>query len=95
MTILDAAVRGDVPADCPTNRSSVLAENDDLLSSKGGEGGLARCLHPLDACNVQGRGLFFVPIRVFPGRGIISLSFFGGDWSLDNLDWPTRRVARG
>jgi hypothetical protein len=42
LTILDAAVCGDVPAGCRTNRSGVLAENDDLLSlalsSKGGEG---------------------------------------------------------
>jgi hypothetical protein len=40
--ILEAAVRGDLPAGCRTNMSGVLAENDDLLSlplsSKGGEG---------------------------------------------------------
>jgi len=42
ITGLEAAVRGDMPADCRINVSGGLAENDDLLSlplsSKGGEG---------------------------------------------------------
>jgi hypothetical protein len=57
MTILDAAVRGDVPADCPTNRSSVLAENDDLLSlplsSRGGEGNGAAASEDRYGCEEQ------------------------------------------
>jgi len=43
--IVDAAVRNDSPAGCPTRISGVVAENDDLLSlalsSKGGEGNSA------------------------------------------------------
>jgi hypothetical protein len=42
LTLLDAAVRGDIPVGRCTNACGVLAESDDLLSlplsSKGGEG---------------------------------------------------------
>ena len=42
VTLLDAAVRGDLPAGCRTSISGMVAENDGLLSmalsSKGGEG---------------------------------------------------------
>jgi hypothetical protein len=55
--ILDAAVRGDIPAACRTNTSGVLVENDDLLSlplsSKGGEGNCAAASEHRDMCKEQ------------------------------------------
>jgi hypothetical protein len=55
LTILDAAVRGDIPAGCRTSLSGVLVENDDLLSLplsfKGGEGTAAS--EHRDACKEQ------------------------------------------
>jgi len=57
VTILAAAVRGDIPAGCRTNLSGGLAENDDLLSlplsSKGGEGSGAAASEHRDACKEQ------------------------------------------
>jgi hypothetical protein len=53
-TILDAAVRGDLPAGCRTNISGVRVEDDDLLSlslsSKGGEGNSAAASERRNAC---------------------------------------------
>jgi hypothetical protein len=52
--MLEAAVRGDIPAGCRTHISGGLAENDGLLSlplsSKGGEGNGAAASEHRDAC---------------------------------------------
>ena len=57
VTILDAAVRGDLPTGCRTNLSGVRAENNDLLSlplsSKRGEGTGAAASEHRDACKKQ------------------------------------------
>jgi hypothetical protein len=51
--VLDAAVRGEIPAGCCTEISGMLAENDYLLSlplsSKGGEGNGATAYEHRDA----------------------------------------------
>src|ERR1035441_6629475 len=79
LTILDAAVCGDVPAGCRTHRSGVLAENDDLLSlplsSKGGEGNSAAA---------RGLAASFGPTRV-AGDAFVALMV---------LHPPRRRRAR-
>src|ERR1035437_7163373 len=57
VTILDVAVRGDMPAGCHTYISGVLAENDGLLSlplsSKEGERNGAAASEHRDACKEQ------------------------------------------